>query len=103
MLRPPFNFRRNEEVDKNMVIRRLQRRLAKLHLELANYKVHFKALKLDVTELVLCWVYKIVLLTSFWSLLFRYTKSTFDVQKAQSDWSLQNIEDKDLSDKDLPG
>ena len=43
-----FNFRRNEEVDKNMVIRRLQRKLAKLHLELANYKVHFIALKLDV-------------------------------------------------------
>ena len=36
-----------------MVIRRLQRKLAKLHLELANYKVHFIALRLDLTELVM--------------------------------------------------
>ena len=34
-----FTFRRNEEIDKNMVIRRLQTTLAKLHLELAHYKV----------------------------------------------------------------
>ena len=32
-----------------MVIRRLQRRLAKLHLELANYKV-----QLDAKKLVMC-------------------------------------------------
>lgn len=38
----PFDFRRNEEVDRNMVIRHLQRRLANLHLELANYKVQLK-------------------------------------------------------------
>ncbi|KAL9955265.1 hypothetical protein ACROYT_G036563 [Oculina patagonica] len=38
---------RNEEVDKNMVIRRLQTTLAKLHLELANYKHESLTLRLD--------------------------------------------------------
>ena len=33
-------YRRNEEVDKNAAIKRLQVKLAELHLELTAYKVH---------------------------------------------------------------
>lgn len=43
-----FTFRRNEEIDKNMVIRRLQTTLAQLHLELANYKKQNKFLSLPL-------------------------------------------------------
>ena len=65
-----------------MVIRHLQSRLAKLHLELANYKVPLNNNVGNVHPSP-CWVYftcKIVLLFSFWSLLIHYTKSTFNLQ-----------------------
>ena len=45
-------FRCNEEVDKNAVIKRLQTKLGKLHLELATFKVLSSLLKVFFSTLL---------------------------------------------------